>query len=88
MVIKIFVGPKEKEYFEQRAVLMGWDKTEVKTVIVEEVDRCFFDAIQCEPNGIEFVDTDIDFDEAWAKEELDYQKKLYGSMEDDNCENI
>lgn len=88
MVIKILVGPKEKEYFEQCAVLKGWDKTEVKTVIVEEVDQCFFDRIQREPNGVEFVDTDVDFDEAWAKEELDYQRELYGSMEDDACENI
>jgi hypothetical protein len=88
MVIKILVGPKEKEYFEQRAVLMGWDKAEVKTVIVEEVDQCFFDMIQREPNGIEFVDTDVDFDEVRAKEDLDYQKELYSSMEDDNRENI
>lgn len=85
MVIKILVGPKEKEYFEQRAALMGWDKTEVKTVIVEEVDQCFFDMIQREPNGIEFVDTDVDFDEARAKEDLDYQKELYDSMECVEC---
>ena len=81
MVIKILVGPKEKKYFEQRAILRGWDKTDAETVIVEEVDQCFFDKIQCEPNGIEFVDTDVDFDEAKAKEDLDYLKELYGSME-------
>ena len=83
--IKIFVGPKEKEYFEQRAALMGWDKTEVKTVIVEEVDQCFFDMIQREPNGVEFVDMDVDFDETRAKEDLDYQKELYDSMECVEC---
>ena len=75
MVIKIFVGPKEKEYYKKIAELNGWDPedpNDVTTAIVEYVDVNFFDKIQCPPNGIEFTDTDENFDEENALENLKF----------------
>ena len=75
MKIKIFVGPKEKEYYEKKCALMGWKANEVKTAIVEDVNACFFDMIQYSPNGIEFVETDEDFDQESAEETLAFMAK-------------
>ena len=70
MVIKIFIGPKEKEYYKKKLTLMGWNEDDIEAAIVEDVDSCFFDMIQDAPNGIEFVDTDENFDEEDAEEQL------------------
>ena len=70
MVIKIFVGPKEREYYKKKVALMGWHEDEIKVAIVEDIDSSFFDMIQYEPNGVEFVDTDENFNEEYAEEEL------------------
>ena len=83
MVIKIFVGPKEREYYKKKLVLMGWDEDYIKTAIVEDVDSCFFDMIQFAPNGIEFIDTDENFDEEKAEEQLAFMKS---EIEEDSRE--
>ena len=74
MVIKIFVGPKEKKYYKKKLALMGWDEDNIKTAIIEDLDSCFCDMIQDAPNGIEFVDTDENFDEEEAEEQLAFMK--------------
>lgn len=80
MKIKIFVGPKEKEYYEKKCALMGWDADEVETVIMEDVEACFYDMIQCSPNGIEFVEVDEDFNQAAADRRL---KRMAEDYEED-----
>ena len=80
MKIKIFVGPKEKEYYEKKCALMGWDADEIKTAIVEDVDACFSDMIQRSPNGIEFVEVDEDFNQAAANRQL---KRMAEDYEED-----
>ena len=70
MKIKIFVGPKEKEYYEKKCALMGWDADEIETAIMEDVDASFYDMIQYSPNGIEFVEVDEDFDQEAADRHL------------------
>ena len=77
MKIKIFVGPKEKEYYEKKCALMGWSADEVKTAIVEDVNACFFDMIQYSPNGIEFVETDEDFNQESAEKFLEEMARDY-----------
>jgi hypothetical protein len=83
MVIKIFVGPKEREYYKKKLALMGWREDEIKPAIVEDVDSRFFDMIQYEPNGIEFVDTDENFNEEDAEEQLAF---IRSEIEEDSCE--
>ena len=80
MKIKIFVGPKEKEYYEKKCALMGWDADEIKTAIVEDVDAYFSDMIQRSPNGIEFVEVDEDFNQAAANRQL---KRMAEDYEED-----
>ena len=80
MKIKIFVGPKEKEYYEKKCALMGWEADEIETVIMEDVDACFYDMIQCSPNGIEFVEVDEDFNQAAADRRL---KRMAEDYEED-----
>ena len=80
MIIKIFVGPKEKEYYKKKLALMGWCEDDIKTAILEDVDSCFFDMIQCAPNGVEFIDTDKNFNEEDAEEQLAFMKS---EMEED-----
>lgn len=80
MKIKIFVGPKEKEYYEKKCALMGWDADEIETAIVEDVDACFSDMIQRSPNGIEFVEVDEDFNQAAANRQL---KRMAEDYEED-----
>ena len=63
MVIKVYVGPKEKAYYEKMAEEMGWNKEDAEAVIMEDVNENFFDKIQQKPNGIEFVETEQDFSE-------------------------
>ena len=70
MKIKIFVGPKEKEYYEKKCVLMGWDADEIETAIMEDVEACFYDMIQRSPNGIKFVEVDENFNQAAADRRL------------------
>ena len=77
MKIKIFVGPKEKEYYEKKCALMGWEADEIETVILEDVDACFYDMIQCSPNGIEFVEVDEDFNQEAADRRLKRMAKDY-----------
>ena len=80
MIIKIFVGPKEKEYYEKKCALMGWDADEIETVIMEDVDADFYDMIQRSPNGIEFVEVDEDFNQAAADRQL---KRMAEDNEED-----
>ena len=80
MKIKIFVGPKEKEYYEKKCALMGWDADEIETAIMEDVDTCFYDMIQCSPNGIEFVEVDEDFNQEAADRQL---KRMAEDYEED-----
>ena len=80
MKIKIFVGPKEKEYYEKKCALMGWEADEIETVIMEDVDACFYDMIQRSPNGIEFVEVDEDFNQAAADRRL---KRMAEDYEED-----
>ena len=75
MIIKIFIGPKEREFYEKKLILMDWPLTEIKAAIVEDADSIFFDAIQNSPNGIEFVDTDENFDEQDAQEQLRFMEE-------------
>lgn len=72
MVIKVFIGPKEKKYYEEQLRIMGWDKDELECLIVENLNESFFDKIQCAPNGIEFVEEDKDFDVDDANETLQW----------------
>ena len=80
MKIKIFVGPKEKEYYEKKCALMGWEADEIETAIMEDVDACFYDMIQCSPNGIEFVEVDEDFNQEAADRHL---KRMAEDYEED-----
>ena len=80
MKIKIFVGPKEKEYYEKKCTLMGWEADEIETAIMEDVDACFYDMIQCAPNGIEFVEVDEDFNQEAADRQL---KRMAEDYEED-----
>ena len=80
MKIKIFVGPKEKEYYEKKCALMGWAADEIETAIMEDVEACFYDMIQCSPNGIEFVEVDEDFNQAAADRRL---KRMAEDYEED-----
>ena len=80
MKIKIFVGPKEKEYYEKKCALMGWEADEIETVIMEDVNACFYDMIQCSPNGIEFVEVDEDFNQEAADRHL---KRMAEDYEED-----
>ena len=70
MVIKVFVGPKEKKYYEEQLRIMGWDKEDLECLIMENLNESFFDRIQCAPNGIEFVEEDENFDEDDANDIL------------------
>ena len=83
MVIKIFVGPKEKEYFEKKCALMGWDADEIETVIMKEANECFYDMVQCAPSGIDFVEVDEYFDEEEAEETL---KDIAEDIEEDEID--
>ena len=83
MIIKIFVGPKEREYYKKKLALFGWSENEIETAILEDLDSCFYDMVQRAPNGIEFVDTDENFDEESAEEQLAFIKS---EMEEDSCE--
>ena len=83
MVVKIFVGPKEREYYKKKLALMGWHEDEIKVAIVEDIDSSFFDMIQYEPNGIEFVDTDENFNEEDAEEQLAFMRS---EIAEDDCE--
>ena len=74
MVIKIYVGPKEKEFYQQKAQLMGWDADDVITALLEDVNECFFDMIQQPPHGVTFTEVDENFDEEDAQERLEYMK--------------
>ena len=80
MKIKIFVGPKEKEYYEKKCALRGWEADEIETAIMEDVDACFYDMIQCSPNGIEFVEVDEDFNQEAADRHL---KRMAEDYEED-----
>ena len=80
MIIKILVGPKEKEYYEKKCALMGWDADEIEVAIMEDVNECFYDMIQCAPNGIEFVEVDEDFNQASADRQL---KRMAENNEED-----
>ena len=83
MIIKIFVGPKEKEYYKKKLALMRWHEDHLNAAIVEDVDACFFDLIQYAPNGIEFVDTDENFNEEDAEEQLAF---IRSEIEEDSGE--
>ncbi len=80
LVIKIFIGPKEKEYFEKKCALMGWDADEIEAAIMEEAEGCFYDMVQCAPSGIDFVEVDEYFDEEEAEEVL---KNMTEDIEED-----
>ena len=83
MIIKIFVGPKEKEYYTKKLALFGWHEDNMEAAIAEDVSACFFDIIQYAPNGIEFVDTDENFNEEDAEEQLAF---IRSEIEEDSCE--
>ena len=83
MIIKIFVGPKEREYYKKKVALFGWSEKEIEAAILEDIDPCFYDMVQRAPNGIEFVGTDDNFDEESAEEQLALIKS---EMEEDSCE--
>ena len=80
MIIKILVGPKEKEYYEKKCALMSWDADEIEVAIMEDVNECFYDMIQCAPNGIEFVEVDEDFNQASTDRQL---KRMAENNEED-----
>ena len=83
MIIKIFVGPKEREYYKKKVALFGWSENEIEAAILEDIDPYFYDMVQRAPNGIEFVGTDENFDEESAEEQLAFIKS---EMEEDSCE--
>ena len=89
MVITVKVGPKEKAYWEERCQIFGWDPREAKVAICERVNANFFDMIQRAPNGVQFVEEDVDFDEEYAAEDLEflrqqcaYREEKYGDKFD------
>ena len=68
MVIKILMGPKEKEFYEKRAAARnGWT---AEDIIFEELDMSFYDMVQDSPHGICYTDMDVNFNEEDAKEIL------------------
>jgi hypothetical protein len=77
MKIKVYVGPKEKAYYEEMLkIKMGdyYHEREIKPAIVESISEKLYDLIQFAPNGVEFTDEDIDFDEETANDYIEFLK--------------
>jgi hypothetical protein len=72
MKIKVYVGPKEKAFYEEMLKIKMGDYYQERAIV-----PAILEDMRISPNSLEFIDEDVDFNEERAKELLDILKEEF-----------